>query len=41
MVEPEHIESLVLPPDTLTVDEDGHLSLSGSLARVAEKAPAR
>ena len=41
MVEPEHIESLVLPPDTLTVDKDGHLSLSGSLARVAEKAPAR
>ena len=41
MLEPEHVESLVLPPDTLTVGEDGRLSLSGSVARVAEKADTR
>ena len=36
MMEPETTESLVLKPDTIVVDEAGNLSLSGSIARVAE-----
>ena len=36
MMEPDSTESLVLKPDTIVVDEEGHLSLVGSITRVAE-----
>ena len=36
MMEPDSTESLVLKPDTIVVDEEGHLSLAGSIMRVAE-----